>query len=139
MIRAGSGLSESEIQQMVQDAAANADADKKFHELVMARNQADALIHSARKSLTDLKGKISEEEASNVESAIKDLEEVIKGDDRSIIEEKTKVLSDASAKIAEKLYAEQANTAGNSNSQDGGQKDDAVDAEFEEVKDKDSK
>ncbi|NCX93689.1 MAG: molecular chaperone DnaK, partial [Gammaproteobacteria bacterium] len=89
--------------------------------------------------LTDLKGKISEEEASNVESAIKDLEEVIKGDDRSIIEEKTKVLSDASAKIAEKLYAEQANTAGNSNSQDGGQKDDAVDAEFEEVKDKDSK
>lgn len=141
VIRASSGLSEEEINKMVKDAEANADEDKKFHELVMARNMADQLIHSSRKSLADLGDKVSAEDKSKIEAAAKDLEEAIKGDDKEAIEAKTKVLSEASAKIAEMLYAQnQAQGAEGAAQADGAanaaQEGEPIDAEFEEVKDK---
>ncbi len=146
VIKASSGLSDEEIDKMVRDAEAHADEDRRFHELVDARNQADALIHATRKSLEDLADKVADDERSQIETAIKDLEEAIKGDDKDAIEAKTKVLADASGKIAEKAYADQqgeaaaeqaASDAGAQQQAEG--KDDVVDAEFEEVKDDNKK
>ncbi len=145
VIKASSGLSEEEIERMVKDAEAHAAEDKKFHELVDARNQADALIHATRKSMEELGDKLEADEKSKIEAAIKDLEAVIKGDDKDAIEAKTKALSEASAKMAERLYAQQqggaqaaGGAAGGAEAASGqatGTDDDVVDAEFEEVDD----
>ena len=143
VIKASSGLSEDEIQNMVKDAEAHAADDKKFHELVNARNQADNLIHATRKSVTDLGEQVTEEEKTQIEAAIKDLEEAMKGDDKDAIEAKTKVLVEASGKIAEKAYAQQnaqgqaGEGAADATETQGAEatSDDVVDAEFEEVKD----
>ena len=133
VIKASSGLSDEEIEQMIRDAEAHSEEDKKFEEMVTLRNQADGLIHGARKAVEDAGDKATDEEKIAIEAAAADLEEALKGDDKDAIEEKTKVLSEASAELAQKMYAEQAQAAGDGaeNAPDG----DAVDAEFEEVKD----
>jgi len=138
VIKASSGLSDDEIEQMVQDAAANADADKKFEELVQARNTADGLIHATRKTLEEAGDKATDEEKSAIEAAVADLEGVLKGDDKDEIEAKTNALTEASASLAQKLYAEQQAQQGGAEQQadNASQDDDVVDAEFEEVKDK---
>jgi molecular chaperone DnaK len=146
VIKASSGLSDDEVDRMVKDAEAHAEDDKKFHELVSVRNHADTMIHATKKSMAELgDDKLEAGEKESIESAVKDLEEVMKGDDKDAIEAKTKVLTDASAKMAERLYAQSsAQQAGEAGS--GGQEssdsssssksdDDVVDAEFEEVKD----
>ena len=148
-ITASSGLSEDEIAGMVKDAEAHAEEDKLFHELVQARNHADTLIHASRKSMDELGDKLEAGEKESIETAIKDLEEAIKGEDKDAIEAKTKTLTDASAKMAERLYAqegaqaggagaagtEEAQASGGDSSASSGADDDVVDAEFEEVKD----
>ncbi|MEK9766702.1 MAG: molecular chaperone DnaK, partial [Thalassolituus sp.] len=138
VIKANSGLSDDEIEKMVQDAAANADADKKFEELVQARNTADGLIHATRKTLEEAGDKATDEEKSAIEAAVTDLEGVLKGDDKDAIEAKTNALTEASASLAQKLYAEQqAQQQGGAEQADSASQDeDVVDAEFEEVKDK---
>ncbi|MEN9985908.1 MAG: hypothetical protein RI925_1410 [Pseudomonadota bacterium] len=144
-IQASSGLSEAEIQSMVQDAEAHADEDKKLHELVQARNQADGLIHSVKKSLEEYGDKIGADEKAKIETAIKDAEAAIKTDDQADIEAKVEALGKASQKLGEIMYAQaQAEGAGADAGQAGGaaggsgKKEDGnvVDAEFEEVKDK---
>jgi molecular chaperone DnaK len=142
-IKANSGLSEAEIQRMVQDAEAHAEEDKKAHELVNARNQCDALVHSVKKSLAEHGDKLSNEEKAAIEAAIKDAESVLQGNDKDAIEAKTKALTEASMKLGEKVYAasQAAGAAGaNSAAGEGGQakadEGDVVDAEFTEVKDK---
>jgi len=137
VIKASSGLSDDEIEKMVKDAEAHAADDKKFHELVNVRNQADSLVHATRKSMEELGEKLEAAERASIESALGDLEAAIKTDDKDKIEAKTKALSEASAKMAERLYAEKAQEAGGG-AQPGAQagaeaKDDVVDAEFEEV------
>ncbi len=143
-ITASSGLSDDEIDRMVKDAEAHADEDKQFHELVTARNQGDAMIHATRKSMEEMGDKLEAAEKDSIEAAIKVLEESIKGEDKDDIEAKTKALTDASAKMAEKMYAEQgapgAGAAADAGASDAGSSagdaaDDVVDAEFEEVKD----
>lgn len=144
-IRASSGLSEEEVNKMVKDGEANAAEDKKFHELVTARNQADGLIHAAKKSLSDLGDKVPAEDKENIETAIRELEAVLDSKDKEQLEAKTKALSDASAKLAEMLYAQkgaegaQADAGGAESTEAAGKDDNVVDAEYEEVKDKDSK
>jgi len=143
VIKASSGLSDEEIDKMVQDAEAHAAEDKKFHELVSARNSADNLIHATRKSMEELGDKLEAEEKSKIEDAIGELEEAMKGDDKDTIEAKTKALSEASGKMAERLYAEKGAEAGAQGEAGGTQGeagdqsaqggDDVVDAEFEEV------
>ena len=141
VIKASSGLSEEEIQQMVRDAEANADEDRKFEELAAARNQGDALVHGTRKMLTEAGDKATAEEKSTIEKAIGELETAVRGDDKDAIEAKMNALSQASAPLAQKLYSEQgagAGAEGASAKADGDAKkpgDDVVDAEFEEVKD----
>ena len=138
-IQASGGLSEDEIEKMVSDAEVNADNDKKFEELVNARNTADTLIHGCKKTLEESKDKVSEDEKSAIEAAISDLEEALKGDDKDSIEEKTKALTDASSSMAQRLYAEQqqesqgADQANDSDNQ-GSNEENVVDADFEEVK-----
>jgi molecular chaperone DnaK len=143
-IKAGSGLTEDEINRMVKDAEAHREEDRKAHELVDARNQCDAMIHTVRKSLKDYGDKLDAGEKSKIESAIKDAEEALKSDDKATIEGKTQALAEASHKLAEKMYAEQqASGAGAGASQAGakpggskGEDGEVVDAEFEEVKDR---
>src|SRR5690606_31532764 len=105
-IQASSGLSEDEIQRMVKDAEAHAEEDKKALELVNSRNQCDAMIHSVRKSLTEYGDKLSDDEKSKIESALKDAEEALKSNDKEVIEGKTKALTEASQKLAEKIYSQ---------------------------------
>jgi molecular chaperone DnaK len=105
-IKANSGLSEAEIQQMVKDAELNAADDKKKLELVQAKNQADASVHSVKKSLTEYGDKLDADEKSKIEAAIKELEDVLKGDDKAAIEEKSAALMTASQKLGEKMYAD---------------------------------
>ena len=142
VIKASSGLSDEEIEKMVKDAEANAEADKKFEEMIGARNTADGMIHATKKSMADAGDKLTDEEKAPVEAAISELEEALKGDDKDEITAKTTALTEASAKIAEKLYA--ATDAG-ADATDAGadssskQDDDVVDAEFEEVKDDEKK
>ena len=138
-IKASSGLSEDEINRMVADAEAHADEDKKAMELVTARNQLDALIHSTNKSLKEYGEQLVAEEKTAIETAVKDAEEVVKGDDKDAIEAKTEALATAAQKLGEKMYAaEQAKAQA---AQGGGQPEakaddaDVVDAEFTEVKD----
>ena len=128
-----------EIEKMVSDAEANAEEDKKFEEIVQARNAADTLIHGCKKTLEESADKVEENEKSSIEEAIKDLEEALKGEDKDLIEEKTKSLADASSSLAQRLYAEQqANADGNdTGAQNEGSSEgneDVVDADFEEVK-----
>jgi len=143
VIKASSGLSDDEIERMVGDAEAHAAEDKKFHELVTARNHADSLIHATRKSMTELGDKMEAGEKEAIEKAIAELEEVMKGEDKEAIDAKTQALTEASAKMAERVYAQAQETAGGQEAgggqqeaaSGGGKDDDVVDAEFEEVKD----
>ncbi|MBB3330832.1 molecular chaperone DnaK [Halomonas campaniensis] len=139
VIKASSGLSDDEIEQMVRDAEAHADEDKKFEELVQLRNQADGMIHAARKTVEEAGDKASDEEKQAIESAAKELEEAIKGDDKDDIQAKLDKLTEASGNLAQKMYAEQAEAAqqGGGEAGDAGakQEDDVVDAEYEEVND----
>ncbi len=142
-ITASSGLSEEEIERMVKDAEMHAEEDKKFQELVSARNSADALIHATRKSMDELGDKLEADEKEKIEKAIADLEDAMKGDDNDTIVTRTKVLAEASNKMAERIYQQQGGDAGASSGAAGaagtasGQADDdVVDAEFEDVDDK---
>jgi len=147
VIKASSGLSDDEVAKMVADAETHADEDRKFHELVAARNQADNMIHAVNKSVEDLGDQVDADEKAKIEAAIEDLKAVLQGDDLEQIEAKTKALTEASAKIAEKAYADKgaaegaegaAEAAQESSTESGSDKannDNVVDAEFEEVKD----
>jgi molecular chaperone DnaK len=140
VIKASSGLTDEEIKQMVADAEAHAADDKKFRELVDARNQAEALIHSSEKSLQDLGEKVQPQERASIESAISDLKDAVKSDDKGRIDAKSRALAEASATVMQRVYAEEAKsgtTAGEGGEQPGAGKageEDVVDAEFEEVK-----
>ena len=135
-IKASSGLNEEEIQQMVRDAEANAEADRKFEELVQVRNQADQLVHATRKQIEEAGDKLPGDDKVKIEQAVSELEIAAKGEDKAAIEEKTKALIDASAKLMEMAQQQaQAGAAGADAAQDAGQNDDVVDAEFEEVDD----
>ena len=138
-IKANSGLSEDEIQKMVKDAELNAAEDHKKVELVQARNQADAMAHSVKKSLSEHGDKLDASEKEKIEAAIKDVEEAIKGDDKDAIEAKNNALMEASQKLGEKIYAEQAAAAGaagapGADASAAAGNDDVVDAEVKEVK-----
>jgi molecular chaperone DnaK len=136
VIKANSGLSEEEIERMVRDAEANAEEDRKFEELVTARNQGDQLVHATRKMLTEAGDKATADEKAAIEKAIGELEVAVKGDDKAAIEAKMNALSEATTSLAQKMYAEQpqggAAQADAGDAKDAG--DDVVDAEFEEVK-----
>ncbi len=137
-IKANSGLSEEEIKRMEDEAAQYADEDRKLRELVDARNSADGMIHSVKKSLTEHGDKLEADEKEKIEAAIKEAEEAIKGDDKAEIEAKTNALMEASQKLGEKVYAEQQAQQGGAEAQPQGEKTvdaEVVDAEFEEVKD----
>jgi molecular chaperone DnaK len=140
VIKASSGLSDEEIDAMVKDAEANAAEDQKFEELVQARNTADGLAHAAKKTLEEAGDKASDEEKASIEAAVAKVEEVVQGDDKEAIDNAAKELSEASATLAQKLYAEQQAEAGQGETAEQ-PADDAMDAEFEEVDDtqKDSK
>ncbi|MGB0466230.1 MAG: molecular chaperone DnaK [Pontibacterium sp.] len=140
IIKASSGLNDDEIDQMVRDAEAHAEEDKKFEELTQARNQGDAMVHSAKKTMEEAGDKATEEEKANVEAARTELEDVLKGDDKDAIDTKTAALTEAISVVAQKMYADaaqqaEAGEAGDAGKQDKKPGDDAVDAEFEEVKD----
>jgi molecular chaperone DnaK len=145
-IQASSGLSESEIQRMVQDAEAHADEDHKAMELVSSRNQLDALLHSTKKSMKDYGEHLSADEKSAIEAAMKDAEEVVKGDDKAAIDAKAEALATVAQKLGERMYAAEqakAQAGGEAGAQHGGahseaakDEGDVVDAEFTEVKDK---
>ena len=140
VIKASSGLSDQEIDNMVQDAEAHAEEDRKARELVEARNMAENMIHATRKSLAELGDKAEEQEKKDIEAAIADLETALKGDDKDAIAAKTTKLTEAAGKLAEKAYAAEQAAGGAgpetaSASKPEASKDDVVDAEFEEVKD----
>jgi molecular chaperone DnaK len=144
VIKASSGLSDDEIERMIKDAEANAEEDKKFEQLVTARNTADGLIHATRKTLADAGDKVDEAEKLKIESAIDALEDAMKAGEISQIEQRTKELTEASSGLAQKMYAEQqagasAEAAGNAGGNADNGANDAVDAEFEEVKDEKDK
>jgi molecular chaperone DnaK len=136
-IKASSGLSEAEIEQMVQDAEANKDADKKFEEMVQTRNQADGLVHATRKQIEEAGDALSAEDKTQIEAAVSALEVAIKSDSKEEIEAKTQELIQASSKLMEVAQAKAAAGAQGDaeGSADAGGQDDVVDAEFEEVKD----
>jgi len=148
VIKASSGLTEDEIKRMVRDAEAHAEEDKRFRELVETRNKADGLIHAVEKSLQGLGDKVDAAERAKVESAVSDLRTALKGDDRNVIEKKSEALAQASAGIAQRAYAAEGGGAGAAGagasgtegaadgSAAGAGREDVVDAEFEEVKDK---
>ncbi|CUY18695.1 molecular chaperone DnaK [Serratia marcescens] len=136
-IKASSGLNEDEIQKMVRDAELNAEADRKFEELVQTRNQADHLIHGTRKQLEEAGDKLPAEDKTAIEAALKDLEAAVKGEDKAEIEAKTQALVLVSGKLLEMAQAQQAQQGADAGADNAAQKDDdVVDAEFEEVKDK---
>ena len=150
VIKASSGLSEDEIKRMVGDAEAHAAEDKKFRELVEVRNRADAMVHAVEKSLKDLGEKVSGADRAKAESAMADLRAVLKSDDRDVIAKKTEALEAAAAGIAQQAYAagqgdgggagaagEAPGSGSSAEAGPAGGKDNVVDAEFEEVKDKD--
>ena len=152
VIKASSGLTEDEIKRMVRDAEAHAEEDKRFRELVETRNKADGLIHAVEKSLQGLGDKVDAAERAKVESAVSDLRTALKGDDRNVIEKKSEALAQASAGIAQRAYATEGGGAGaagagptegagdgsaaGAGAGAGAGREDVVDAEFEEVKDK---
>ncbi|EHL32864.1 molecular chaperone DnaK [Legionella drancourtii] len=143
VIKASSGLSDEEVNAMVKDAQSHAEEDKKFKEMAELRNQADSLIHSCEKSMKDLAAELAEDEKKGIETAIVELKEAIQGTDKAQIDDKLKVLTEASSKMAERVYAKK---AAEGQAQQGGAQqehaheapkadDGVVDAEFEEVKD----
>jgi len=141
VIKASSGLSDDEIEQMVQDAEANAEADREFEELVSSRNTLDGLIHATRKTVEEAGDKASDEEKAAIEAALTEADEAVKGDDKAKIDAATTALTEASGPLAQKLYAEQAAQAeagapagDDAAAQEDAADDGAVDAEFEEVK-----
>jgi len=139
VIKASSGLSDDEIEAMIKDAEAHSADDKKFEELITARNTADGLVHATRKTLEEAGDKATDEEKEAINKAVEELEEAIKSDDLSEIEAKTKALTEASGSLAQKMYAEQAQAEAGAGAEgaaeaDSEGNDDAVDAEFEEVK-----
>lgn len=140
-IKASSGLSDEEVEQMVRDAEANAEEDRKFEELVQARNQGDHLVHATRKTLEEAGDKATEEEKTAINAAIDALEEALKGNDKEDIEAKTKALTDASGELAQRLYTEAAQQEGAGQAEAGAEAadDDVVDAEFEDVSDDEKK
>jgi molecular chaperone DnaK len=146
-IKANSGLSDQEIERMVKDAEANAEEDKKLRELADARNQADALIHSSRKALTEYGDKLEGDEKTKIEEAIKALEDAVRGGDKAEIDAKVEALSAASQKLGEKMYADMQAAQAAGGAQAGAEQhadaaheasdkaaDDVVDADFKEVK-----
>nr|WP_083501369.1 molecular chaperone DnaK [Legionella quateirensis] len=142
VIKASSGLSDEEVEAMVKDAQSHAEEDKKFKEMADLRNQADSMIHSCEKSMKDLGAELSDDEKKGIETAISELKEAVQGTDKAHIEEKLKVLTEASGKMAERVYAKksaegQAGSADASHQQESAKPADegVVDAEFEEVKD----
>jgi molecular chaperone DnaK len=137
VIKASSGLSDDEVEKMVADAASHAEEDQKFRDRVDARNQADGLIHAAEKTLSEAGDKVSGEERLTVENAVSDLKAVLEDGDKETIETKTAALAEASAAIAQKLYAEQAAAGAEAAPEGDSATDDVVDAEFEEVDDDD--
>lgn len=138
IIKASSGLSDDEVERMIRDAEAHAEEDRKVAALVQARNHAEGMINATEKSLKDLDGKVDADEKAAIDKAIEDLQSAIKGDDKDEIEAKTAALTELSGKLAERVYAEQAGQAGDAGEQPQAQEskpsDDALDAEFEEVK-----
>ncbi|MDR2208751.1 MAG: molecular chaperone DnaK [Azoarcus sp.] len=140
-IKANSGLSDEEVQRMVQDAAAHAEEDKKVRDLVNARNECDGMIHATRKALKEYGDKIGDDDKNKIEAAIKEAEEAIKADDKERIEAKSQALATVSQKLGEAMYAQQQAAGGaqpdNANTDDAKAAEaDVVDAEFTEVKDK---
>jgi molecular chaperone DnaK len=144
-IKANSGLSEDEINRMVQDAEVHAEEDKKTHELVDARNQCDAMIHSVKKAVAEHGDKVSADEKGKIEAALKEAEDALKSNDKATIEAKTQALATASQKLGEAVYAQQqaaegaaagAAPGGSSGGEAKKDEGDVVDAEFTEVKDK---
>ncbi|OGT29067.1 MAG: molecular chaperone DnaK [Gammaproteobacteria bacterium RBG_16_51_14] len=142
IIKASSGLSDEEIEKMIKDAEAHAEEDRKARELIESRNLAEQMVHATRKSMKELGDKVGEQEKKDIEAAISGVEDVIKGDNKDVIEEKTRRLTELAGKLAEKAYAEQAQTAqsaetggaANPSSEDGkAEEGTVVDAEFEEV------
>ena len=149
-IKASSGLSEEEVERMVKDAEAHAEEDKKARELVESRNQADALVHATEKSLKDLGDKLEGNERADIESAVSELKEALKGDDKARIDTKSEALAELSAKVMQRVYQAEGQGAGEAGAgaqagaapggkPDGEGAEDVVDAEFEEVKDEDRK
>ena len=147
VIKASSGLSDEEVEAMIKDAEAHTEDDKKFKELVEVRNQADSLIHNSEKSLKDLEADLNEDEKKGIESAIESLKEALKGNDKAQIEDKVSILTEAAAKMSERIYAKKSSESAASpeaevvSPNDTATQPDAgvVDAEFEEVKDDDQK
>ncbi|WP_158772466.1 molecular chaperone DnaK [Cobetia sp. L2A1] len=137
VIKSSSGLSDEEIEQMVRDAEANADEDKKFEEMVQLRNQADGMIHATKKTLTEAGDKAEASDKEAIETATSELEEALKGDDKDAIQAKLDALTEASGNLAQKLYAEQSAQGEQAADGESSQKqdDDVVDAEYEEVND----
>ncbi len=138
VIKASSGLSDEEVEKMVRDAESHADEDRKFEELVGVRNMADGMIHATKKTLEGAGDKVEESEKTTIEGAISELEEAIKSDDKDDIEAKTQKLTEASSSLAQRMYAEAqegAKQSADAGSAESGGDPDAVDAEFEEVKD----
>lgn len=144
VIKASSGLTDEEIEQMVRDAEAHADEDKKFEALVQLRNQADGMIHATRKTVQEAGDKATEDEKQAIETAIAELEEAVKTDDQDNIQKKLDALTEASGQLAQKMYAEQADAAQQASAEgaestNAKQDDDVVDAEYEEVNDEQKK
>ncbi len=141
VIKASSGLNEEEIKRMVSEAEIHEAEDKLFRELVDVRNQADALVHATEKSLNELGEKVEADERAKIEAALSELKGVAGGDNKDIIETKMKALGEASAGMAQKLYAEQAQSESDASDADTPEADDenVVDAEFEEVKEDEDK
>jgi molecular chaperone DnaK len=137
IIKASSGLSDDEVERMVKDAEAHADEDRKFQELVSARNQADNMIHATEKSMAEMGDKVEADEKKAIETAIAELKEVVKGDDKDAIEAKTQALAEASGKLAERMYQQQGaeGASADAGGAESATADDVVDAEFEEVDD----
>ncbi|MCR9089859.1 molecular chaperone DnaK [Algiphilus sp.] len=143
-IKASSGLSEDEVEKMVKDAEAHAEEDKKFADLVNSRNQADAMIHGVEKSMSDLGENLESGDKEEIESKIEAVREALKGDDKEAIDNAVQALAEASAKLAERAYAQSSEAEGGDASGQGGDaqaksEEDVVDAEFTEVKDDDKK
>jgi molecular chaperone DnaK len=141
VIKASSGLSEAEIKRMVGDAEAHAEEDKKFRELVGARNKADATVHTVEKALKDVGDKVSDDEKKTATDAIEAVRTAMSGDDREEIERKTQALEQASTALLQKMYEQSAGSAGadGASASPESKKDDVLDAEFEEVKESDRK
>jgi len=147
VIKASSGLSEAEIKRMVSDAEAHAEEDKKFRELVAARNKADATVHTVEKALADGGEKVSEQDKKAANDAIAAVKTAMAGDDKDDIEHKTQALEQASTTLMQRMYEQQQSAAGGGagspggagGSAPGGKQDDVLDAEFEEVKESDRK